>query len=104
MRESSLYVSFMFLFTINSFADDLYFRGKLVYDANCIVCHNSNPKIKGSIGPEIYGSSELLLKKKVLEGKYPDYYTPKRNTNIMPKLPQLSKEIEVLYKYLNGVK
>ena len=29
-------------------------KGKIVYYANCISCHNYNPKKPGSIGPQIY--------------------------------------------------
>jgi len=40
-------------------------KGKIVYYANCISCHNYNPKKPGSIGPQIYRSSKELLSKKI---------------------------------------
>ena len=29
-------------------------KGRMVYFANCVSCHNNNPKKPGSIGPELY--------------------------------------------------
>ena len=29
-------------------------KGRMVYFANCVSCHNNNPKKHGSIGPEVY--------------------------------------------------
>lgn len=84
--------------------NDLHFRGRLIYAANCIMCHNSDPKKQGSQGPDVWGSSEILLKEKVINGQYPDGYTPKRSSHAMPKLPGLKKEIHALYLYLNGIK
>ena len=46
-------------------------KGKIVYYANCISCHNYNPKKPGSIGPQIYRSSKELLSKKINYGIYP---------------------------------
>ena len=54
-------------------------RGKAIYNLNCISCHNLDPKKQGSIGPQIYGSSKELLSKKILFGKYPKNYKPKRS-------------------------
>ena len=31
-------------------------KGRMVYFANCVSCHNNNPKKPGSIGPEVYGA------------------------------------------------
>jgi len=69
-------------------------RGKVIYYANCISCHNYNPKKPGSIGPQIYRSSKEL--------KYPKNYKPKMPTKIMPLLPHLDKEIANLYAFLNA--
>ena len=77
-------------------------RGKLVYNANCISCHNSNPKLPGSLGPDVYGSSKELLTARLLYGKYPDGYKPKRESHLMPPLPHLAKEIEALTAFLNA--
>lgn len=76
-------------------------RGKRIYETNCIGCHNVNPRKVGSIAPDVWGSSEDLLRLKVLNGTYPKGYKPKRNTKIMPLFPQLRNEIKVLRDYLN---
>ena len=77
-------------------------KGKIVYYANCISCHNYNPKKPGSIGPQIYRSSKELLSKKINFGIYPKNYKPKRSTKIMPLLPHLDKEIANLHAFLNA--
>jgi len=43
-------------------------KGKVVYNANCVSCHNNDPKKQGSIDPQIYGSSKELLSKKLIMG------------------------------------
>ena len=77
-------------------------KGKVVYYANCISCHNYNPKKPGSIGPQIYKSSKELLSKKINFGKYPKNYKPKKSTKIMPMLPHLDNEIANLHAFLNA--
>ena len=77
-------------------------KGKVVYYANCIACHNSNPKKPGSIGPQIYGSSKELLSNKINLGTYPKDYKPKRSTKMMPLQPHSDKEIANLYAFLNA--
>jgi mono/diheme cytochrome c family protein len=77
-------------------------RGKLIYNANCISCHNRNPKLQGSVGPDVFGSSKELLTAKLLHGKYPDGYKPKRESHLMPLLPHLENEIEALTAFLNA--
>ena len=76
-------------------------KGKAVYYANCTSCHNYNPKKAGSVGPDIYGSSIELLKNKVLYGKYPKNYQPKRIIGVMPLYPHLNKQISNLHAFLN---
>jgi mono/diheme cytochrome c family protein len=41
-------------------------RGRQVYQAQCIACHNTNPAQPGALGPQVKGSSEALLRAKVL--------------------------------------
>jgi len=75
-------------------------RGKVVYMANCIACHNMNPLKDGSLGPATAGSSLELLQLRVVEGTYPNGYTPKRNTNLMQPFPQLVSDIPALHAFL----
>ena len=77
-------------------------KGKAIYYLNCISCHNLDPKKQGSIGPQIYGSSKELLSKKILFGKYPKNYKPKRSKKVMPLMPHLDKEIKNLHAFLNA--
>jgi mono/diheme cytochrome c family protein len=76
-------------------------RGKAVYVSNCTSCHSSNPKLPGSLGPDVYGSSKELLTARLLHAKYPDGYTPKRSSNAMPAMPHLANDIDALAAYLN---
>jgi len=75
-------------------------RGRQVYQAQCIACHNSDPAQPGAIGPAVKSSSEDLLRAKVLQGTYPPGYTPKRPTKVMQPMPQLPNEIPALAAYL----
>lgn len=75
-------------------------RGKQVYFAQCIACHNSDPSRNGPLGPAIKGSSRELLEARVLRGTYPPGYTPKRGTAIMQPMPHLASAIPDLAAYL----
>jgi mono/diheme cytochrome c family protein len=75
-------------------------RGRQVYQAQCIACHNNDPAQPGAIGPAVKGPSEDLLRAKVLQGTYPPGYTPKRPTKVMQPMPQLANEIPALAAYL----
>jgi mono/diheme cytochrome c family protein len=77
-------------------------RGRVIYSTNCTACHHQNPKLPGSIGPDVYGSSLELLTARMLKAAYPAGYTPKRSTAQMVALPHLEKEIEALHQYLNS--
>lgn len=74
--------------------------GRLVYSTTCTACHNADPSLPGPIGPEVKGASRALLEARVLHGKYPDGYTPKRDTALMQPLPQLATSIDDLEAYL----
>ena len=76
-------------------------RGKLVYSTQCISCHNRNPKMPGSLGPDLFGSSKELLTARILHAAYPEGYKPKRESHAMPALPHLSGDIDALACYLN---
>lgn len=75
-------------------------RGRAVFIANCVACHNPDPSKDGSIGPAINGSSKELVESRVLRGTYPPDYEPKRKTKIMPSFPFLETEIPYLVAYL----
>jgi mono/diheme cytochrome c family protein len=76
-------------------------RGRAIYVANCVACHNSDPSKEGPIGPAIAGSPPELLESRVLRVEYPPGYTPKRNTKVMPTFPFLKEEIPYLAAYLS---
>ncbi len=84
-----------------AFTNDIK-KGRMVYLANCVSCHNNNPKKLGSIGPEIYGVSIDVLTKKIVSGEYPENYKPKRTSKIMPSMPHLNKEIPNLHAFINS--
>jgi mono/diheme cytochrome c family protein len=75
-------------------------KGRRVYMAVCISCHNPDPSKDGPIGPAVKGSSRELIEARVLYQSYPPGYTPKRKTALMPKQPQLAKDIADLAAYL----
>ena len=77
-------------------------RGKKVYMANCVACHNANPALDGPIGPSLAGSTKELLEKRILNASYPEGYKPKRATKLMPATPHLKNDIEALEAFLNG--
>ena len=80
--------------------DALAGRGKQLYLAQCIQCHNANPAIAGPVGPPLKGATRELLEAKVLRGEYPAGYAPKRPTKVMPPQPTLAPDIPALAAYL----
>lgn len=86
-----------------SAARELSVRGRSVYQTHCISCHNPNPRKAGAVGPDLYGSSLVLLQARLIDGKYPDGYTPKRPGSAgMPLFPQLKSDLEALHAFLNA--
>ena len=75
-------------------------RGRAVYVANCVACHNNDPSKDGPIGPAIKGSPKELVQSRVLRTEYPADYKPKRPTKVMPQFPYLESEIPYLAAYL----
>lgn len=75
-------------------------RGKQVYLAQCIACHNSDPSKDGPLGPAIKGASRDLIEARVLRGEYPPGYKPKRSSSVMKPMPQLAPAIDDLAAYL----
>jgi len=80
----------------------LHSKGKGIYFSVCIACHNANPKLPGAVGPDIYGSSLELLEHRVILGKYPEGYKPKRKGQEMPVFEDLKKDIPALHFFLNN--
>ena len=79
-------------------------RGRMIYSTQCTACHNMDPKMDGSLGPAIAGSSLELVEARVMRAQYPDGYTPKRASKTMSALPHLKEEIPALHAFLNSVK
>ena len=79
-------------------------RGKGLYMANCLACHNQDPTLAGSVGPDIAGSSMELLTARVIHRSYPPGYKPKRNSSLMPALPFLEADLPAIHAYLNSFK
>lgn len=75
-------------------------RGRAIFVANCVACHNNDPSKDGPIGPAIKGSSKELIEARVLGNGYPPNYKPKRSTKVMPQFPFLKSEIPYLAAYL----
>jgi mono/diheme cytochrome c family protein len=75
-------------------------RGRQVYLAHCVACHNTDPAQPGPVGPPVKGASRALLEAKVLKGTYPPGHTPKRSTTVMVPLPAVAPDIAALADYL----
>jgi mono/diheme cytochrome c family protein len=75
-------------------------RGRQVYLAHCIACHNTDPSQAGAVGPPLRGASRALLEAKVLNGTYPPGYTPKRPMKVMVPIPAVAPDIGALADYL----
>lgn len=82
----------------------LELRGKTIYLSTCIACHNVNPRIAGSIGPDIANSSLELITARVMRTEYPPNYKPKRQSKLMVPFPQFEKDIPAIHAYLNSFK
>lgn len=77
-------------------------KGKSIYMANCSACHNPDPRLPGSVGPDVAGSSMVLITTRIMHKSYPAGYKPKRNSALMPPLPFLEHDIPALHAYLNS--
>ena len=75
-------------------------KGKQIYDTICVACHGPDPSKDGPLGPSIKGSSAELIKDRVILGKYPEGYKPKRDTAMMPPFPQYKDNIDDLAAFL----
>jgi mono/diheme cytochrome c family protein len=75
-------------------------RGKQIYLAQCIACHNPDPSKEGPLAPPVKGASQELLEARVVRGTYPPGYTPRRETSLMQPMPQLAPAIPHLTAFL----
>ncbi|HXH74746.1 MAG TPA: cytochrome c [Bacteriovoracaceae bacterium] len=82
-------------------------KGRRLYLSKCIQCHNKDPNIKGSLGPELVDAPLEVMKYKVKTGRYPDVlpkgFIPKRKTKAMRPLPALEKDVPVIYAWIQSV-
>jgi mono/diheme cytochrome c family protein len=83
-------------------------NGKRLYMINCISCHNRDPNIKGSVGPEVVDAPLEVMTSKILTGVYPKVlppgFVPKRKSSAMRKIPRLEKDIPSIYAWIQSVK
>lgn len=78
-------------------------RGRAIYQGQCGVCHHpSDPSQPGPVGPPIAAVPRAVLEAKVLRGAYPEGYTPKRTSRLMPPMPQLAADLDVVAEYLGA--
>jgi len=100
--------SLLFLASERAFSDPEIDRGRRLYLANCLQCHNRDPGIKGSIGPEMTDAPLVVMTSKVMTGKYPEVlpegFIPKRKTRAMRPIPKLKEEIPAIWKYVQSTK
>jgi mono/diheme cytochrome c family protein len=82
--------------------------GRRLYLSNCIQCHNRDPNIKGSIGPEMIDAPLDVMTAKVMTGKYPeklpDGFVPKRKSKAMRAIPKLKNDIPKIWAFVQSVK
>ncbi len=79
-------------------------KSEAIYKNNCMQCHNANPNKAGSIGPDLVSTPKEAFIMKVVEGKYPEGYTPKRKTKAMPVFKKYKNDVEALYNYVQTFK
>ena len=75
-------------------------KGRQIWLAQCVACHNVDPSKDGAVGPAVKGSSAALVEARVLHASYPPGYQPKRTTKVMPERPDLRSSIPDLAAYL----
>lgn len=75
-------------------------RGRQVYLAQCISCHNPDPSKGGPVGPPVKGASRELLEARIVRGSYPPGYKPKQASTVMQPMPQLASAIPDLAAFL----
>ena len=93
-------VFMVMLITSMAYAEGDASKGKQVYMANCIACHNPDPSKDGAVGPAVKGSSRDLIFYRVTKAEYPPGYKPKRDTKLMMKLEMLAPNVDDLAAFL----
>ena len=83
-------------------------KGKRLYLSNCIQCHNKDPNLKGSLGPEMVDAPLSVMTSKVMTGAYPAVlpagFVPKRKSKAMKKIPKLKNDIPAIYEWVQSMK
>lgn len=83
-------------------------KGKRLYLSNCIQCHNKDPNLKGSIGPEMVDAPLSVMTSKIMTGAYPAVlppeFIPKRKSKAMKKITKLEKDIPAIFAFVQSVK
>lgn len=96
------------LLTANTLLAQDIEKGKRIWLTTCVQCHNRDPNVKGSIGPETVDAPIEVLSAKVITGKYPDPlpagFVPKRKTKAMRPLPQFKNDIKSIHAFIMSVK
>lgn len=89
-------------------ADAQIDKGRRLYLSNCIQCHNKDPNLKGSIGPEMVDAPLVVMTSKVMTGKYPEVlppgFVPKRKSKAMRPIPRLKDDIPAIHAYVQSLK
>ena len=80
--------------------DSAAVQGEKIYRNVCVVCHDPDPNEAGPLGPAIAGASRELLEAKLLRGEYPAGYTPKRETQQMPRFEFLEPDLDDIVAFL----
>jgi mono/diheme cytochrome c family protein len=83
-------------------------KGKRLYLSNCIQCHNKDPNLKGSLGPEMVDAPLSIMTSKVMTGAYPAVlpagFVPKRKSKAMKKITKLKNDIPAIYEWVQSMK
>lgn len=102
----TLITFFCITISLNAFPD--LEKGKRLYNANCLQCHNKNPGLKGSLEPELIDTPLEVMTIKVTTGRYPVKfpvgYVPKRKTKVMRAFPLLKDDINSIRTYIQSFK
>lgn len=106
MKNSVVFLTLLLSFS--AFAQVSIEKGKRIYLTTCVQCHNRDPNVKGSIGPEVVDAPLEVMTAKVMTGRYPDVlpagFVPKRKSKAMRPLPQFKNDVPSIHAYVQSVK